>query len=93
MLGWRDTPVDADAIGRVARVSQPYIEQVFIRTAPGMTREDLISKNAGIVKSVSENIKKYAPGAIVIVVTNPLDSMTFEPVCFCQSLDVLSKPR
>ena len=31
MLGWRDTPVDADAIGRVARVSQPYIEQIFIR--------------------------------------------------------------
>ncbi|MGD1043702.1 MAG: glutamate synthase large subunit [Bacteroidota bacterium] len=44
MLGWRDTPLDADAIGRVARVSQPYIEQVFIRTAPGMTREELERK-------------------------------------------------
>lgn len=44
---------------------------------PGMTREELISKNAGIVKGVSENIKKYAPSAIVIVVTNPLDVMTY----------------
>ena len=31
VLGWRDTPVDGDAIGRVARASQPYIEQIFIR--------------------------------------------------------------
>jgi len=44
---------------------------------PGMTREELISKNAGIVRAVSENIKKYAPSAIVIVVTNPLDVMTY----------------
>jgi len=41
VAGWRDTPVDADAIGRVARVSQPYIEQIFIRSADGMTREEL----------------------------------------------------
>lgn len=44
---------------------------------PGMTREDLIAKNAGIVKEVSEQIKRYCPGAIVIVVTNPLDIMTY----------------
>jgi glutamate synthase domain-containing protein 2/glutamate synthase domain-containing protein 1/glutamate synthase domain-containing protein 3 len=44
MLGWRDTPLDADAIGRVARVSQPYIEQVFIRCAPGMTSDELERK-------------------------------------------------
>ncbi len=44
MLGWRDTPVDADAIGRVARVSQPYIEQVFIRCALGMTTDELERK-------------------------------------------------
>ena len=34
MLGWRDTPVDGDAIGRMARASQPYIEQIFIARAP-----------------------------------------------------------
>ncbi len=44
---------------------------------PGMTREELISKNAGIVKSVAENIRKNSPSAIVIVVTNPLDVMTY----------------
>jgi hypothetical protein len=36
-LGWRDTPVEADAIGRIARASQPYIEQIFIRGASGMS--------------------------------------------------------
>ena len=44
---------------------------------PGMSREELISKNAGIVKEVSDNVKTYAPDAIVIVVTNPLDTMTY----------------
>jgi malate dehydrogenase len=44
---------------------------------PGMTREDLITKNAEIVGSVSENIKKYAPQAMVLMVANPLDIMTF----------------
>ncbi len=44
---------------------------------PGMTREDLIAKNARIVKGVSINIKKYSPDSIVIVVTNPLDTMTY----------------
>ncbi len=44
VAGWRDTPVDADAIGRVARVSQPYIEQIFIRKADGMSREELDRK-------------------------------------------------
>ncbi|MBI4974524.1 MAG: malate dehydrogenase [Candidatus Omnitrophica bacterium] len=44
---------------------------------PGMTREELIAKNAGIVREVSGNIKIHAPSSIVIVVTNPLDSMTY----------------
>jgi malate dehydrogenase len=44
---------------------------------PGMTREDLLTKNAEIVGSAAENIKKYAPNAFVIVVSNPLDLMTY----------------
>lgn len=44
---------------------------------PGMTREDLVNTNAKIVKSVSENIAEYAPNAAVIVVSNPLDIMTY----------------
>jgi glutamate synthase (NADPH) large chain len=38
-LGWRDTPVYASAIGRVARASQPYIQQIFVRCAPGMDED------------------------------------------------------
>jgi len=44
---------------------------------PGMTREDLIAKNAAIITDVSVHIKSHAPNAIVIVVTNPLDVMTY----------------
>lgn len=44
---------------------------------PGMSRDDLISINTGVMKSVGENIKKYAPNAFVIVVTNPLDVMVW----------------
>ena len=44
---------------------------------PGMSRDDLIATNANVVKSVGENIKKYAPDAFVIVITNPLDVMVW----------------
>lgn len=44
---------------------------------PGMTREELISTNAGIVKSVSENLIKHSPDVIIIVVSNPMDTMTY----------------
>ena len=44
---------------------------------PGMTREELLNINAGIVRDVVENVKKHSPEAILIVVTNPLDEMTF----------------
>jgi malate dehydrogenase len=44
---------------------------------PGMSRDDLIATNAGIVRSVTENIIKYSPDTIIIVVSNPLDVMTY----------------
>lgn len=44
---------------------------------PGMTREELIGINAGIVKTVSENLLKHSPEAILIVVSNPMDTMTY----------------
>ncbi|MBS1764292.1 MAG: malate dehydrogenase [Bacteroidetes bacterium] len=44
---------------------------------PGMSRDDLIATNAGIVRSVTENIVKYSPNTIIIVVSNPLDVMTY----------------
>ncbi len=42
-----------------------------------MSRDDLIATNAGIVKSVTENVVKYSPDAKIIVVSNPLDVMTY----------------
>ena len=44
---------------------------------PGMTREELIGINAGIVKSVSSNLIEHSPNAIIIVVSNPMDTMTY----------------
>lgn len=44
---------------------------------PGMTREELISTNAGIVKEVAENLIKHSPDVILIVVSNPMDTMTY----------------
>jgi len=44
---------------------------------PGMSRDDLVKTNAGVIKDVASNIKKYAPDAFVIVITNPLDAMVY----------------
>jgi malate dehydrogenase len=44
---------------------------------PGMTREELIGINAGIVKGVAENILKFSPEAIFIIISNPMDTMTY----------------
>ena len=44
---------------------------------PGMTREELIGTNAGIVKSVTDNILKYSPNTILVVISNPMDTMTY----------------
>ena len=44
---------------------------------PGMTREELIGINAGIVKNVTKNLLKYSPNCIIIVVSNPMDTMTY----------------
>ena len=44
---------------------------------PGMTREELIGINAGIVKGVTENILKHSPNAIIIIISNPMDTMTY----------------
>src|ERR1700738_2892184 len=54
VLGWRDTPVNADAIGRQARASQPYIEQVFIGGAAGMT-EDQLERKLYVIRKRAES--------------------------------------
>src|SRR5437868_7828102 len=54
VLGWRDTPVYASAIGRVARASQPYIQQMFVRCAPGMD-EDAFERKLYVIRKRAEN--------------------------------------
>ncbi len=53
VLGWRDTPINGNMIGRVARVSQPYIEQIFIRSAPGMD-QDALERKLYVVRKRAE---------------------------------------
>src|SRR5687768_8592269 len=81
---WQSGPVegfDTRVVG-----SNGYEEaagaEVFVVTAgiarkPGMSRDDLVKTNAGIVRSVSEQIARVAPKAIVLVVSNPLDVMCY----------------
>jgi malate dehydrogenase len=57
--------------------SDVVIVTAGIPRKPGMSRDDLISTNAGVVKSVAENIKRHCPEAFVIVITNPLDAMVW----------------
>ncbi|MGN7678482.1 MAG: malate dehydrogenase [Anaplasma sp.] len=59
------------------RGSDAIVVTAGIPRKPGMSRDDLLSVNASIVKSVAEGISKYSPDALVIVVTNPLDVMVW----------------
>ncbi len=56
LLGWRDTPLDIEAIGRIARASQPYIQQVFIGQAPGMDQDALERKLYVVRKRVEREV-------------------------------------
>jgi glutamate synthase (NADPH/NADH) large chain len=53
VLGWRDTPINGNMIGRLARNSQPYIEQIFIRNAPGMD-QDALERKLYVVRKRAE---------------------------------------
>jgi malate dehydrogenase len=73
---------DTRIIGTTNDYSQTAGSEVVVITSgiprkPGMTREELIDINAGIVKTVCENILKYSPKAIIVVVSNPMDTMTY----------------
>ncbi len=77
-------PVVGNDVGIVGTNDYAEIEgsDIVVTTSgvprkPGMSRDDLIEINAKIAKSVAENIKKYAPDAIIIQVANPLDAITY----------------
>jgi malate dehydrogenase len=57
--------------------SQVVVITSGIPRKPGMTREELIGTNAAIVKGVCENVLKYSPNAILVVISNPMDTMTY----------------
>lgn len=83
---WQKAPIDlydTRTIGVTNDYSRTKDSDVVVITSglprkPGMSRDDLISTNAGIVKSVTEQVVAASPNAIIIVVSNPLDVMTYQ---------------
>lgn len=74
---------DTKIIGSTNDYSKTKNSDVVVITSglprkPGMSRDDLIGTNSKIVKSVTENIIKYSPNCIIIIVSNPLDVMTYQ---------------
>jgi malate dehydrogenase len=81
---WESAPVegfDTRVVGSqsydAAAGSEIFVVTAGIARKPGMSRDDLLRTNAGIVRSVSEEIKRVAPGSIIIMVSNPLDVMAY----------------
>ncbi|MBK8499180.1 MAG: malate dehydrogenase [Flavobacteriales bacterium] len=82
---WQTAPInlfDSRITGSTNDYSKTAGSDVVVITSglprkPGMSRDDLIATNAAIVKSVTENVVKHSPEAIIIVVSNPLDVMTY----------------
>ncbi len=82
---WQKAPIDlydSRTVGVTNDYARTAGSDIVVITSglprkPGMTRDDLISINAGIVKSVTEQVVAHSPNAIIIVVSNPLDVMTY----------------
>jgi malate dehydrogenase len=82
---WQTAPIslfDSRLVGSTNDYSKTANSDVVVITSglprkPGMSRDDLIATNAAIVKSVTENVVKHSPNAIIIVVSNPLDVMSY----------------
>ena len=83
---WQKAPIDlydSRTVGSTNDYSKTAGSNVIVITSglprkPGMSRDDLIGTNAGIVKTVTENVVRHSPDAIIIVVSNPLDVMTYQ---------------
>ena len=83
---WQKAPIDlydSRTVGATNDYKRSAGSDVVVITSglprkPGMSRDDLINTNAGIVKSVTENVVRHSPNAIIIVVSNPLDVMTYQ---------------
>jgi malate dehydrogenase len=74
--------IDSKVVGVTNDYARTADSDVVVITSglprkPGMTREELIGVNAGIVKSVVDNILKFSPNAILVIISNPMDTMTY----------------
>jgi len=82
---WETAPInlyDTRTVGSTNDYSKTAGSDVVVITSglprkPGMSRDDLIATNAGIVKTVTENVIQHSPDAILVIVSNPLDVMTY----------------
>ena len=82
---WQTSPInlyDSRITGVTNNYEKTHNSEVVVITSgiprkPGMSRDDLIATNAGIVKTVTEQIVKYSPNAKIIIVSNPLDVMSY----------------
>ena len=81
---WQSAPVegfDSRVVGSngydAAAGSEIFVVTAGIARKPGMSRDDLVKTNAGIVSSVSAEIKRVAPNSIIVMVSNPLDAMCY----------------
>jgi malate dehydrogenase len=72
-----DTKIEGSVDPAACAGSDLIVITAGVARKPGMSRDDLLNINAGIVGGIAENIKKHAPNAIVIIVSNPLDVMTY----------------
>lgn len=77
LLGFNTLPIGSTNDYEKTKGSDVVVITSGLPRKPGMTREELIGVNADIVKSVTENVLKYSPKAILVVVSNPMDTMTY----------------
>jgi malate dehydrogenase len=70
------TTIDRNVYSNLAG-SDVIVVTAGLARKPGMTRDDLLSKNVQIIKDIAENVKKYAPDAVVVIVSNPADTMAY----------------
>ncbi len=77
LLGFNTLPVGSTNDYEKTKGSDVVVITSGLPRKPGMTREELIGVNADIVKSVTQNVLKYSPKAILVIVSNPMDTMTY----------------
>ena len=87
ILGWRDTPIDGAAIGRIARGSQPYIEQIFVCRAKSMTETELERR----LYIVRKRVETEAAGGLFISRRSPRAPSYIKDCCWRRRLQIFTR--